>query len=373
MTPHNKKKSAAKLPFAYFLNDKIRSLATRTLSLVKDRAAEEFKDLPREGIERILLVRGTFRMGSSVLATPAIFNFRDRFPSARIDFVGSPLSTTLFKNLPVDHCFAITRRFPDASWAYPALLRRIRSLRYDLAVEVSCSQSAMGSFIVGFSGARLRAGMKGKWDYGYNLRVPRPAEVNKYRALPAFLAALGLEPRTIYPRLILSPEEKEESGARLENLIHGQRGRAVGVFVGGRKRKGKGWPMEKFHRLIAGLHQRGALPVVFFGPEETEQMETFERLLGNNIPLVFEPSARKFAAMVSNCAVFVTCDSGPMHLACALGVPTIALFPNSGASRWGPPAAIARIIGQEVPADEVLALSLAELSRRPPFSTDHHL
>lgn len=364
MTSRNKKKSAGKLPFVYFLNDKIRSLATRTLSLVKDRAAEELKDLPREGIERILLVRGTFRMGSTVLATPAIFAFRDRFPSARIDFVGSPLSTTLFKNLPVDHCFAITRRFPHASWAYLALLRRIRSLRYDLAVEVSCSQSAMGSFLVGFSGARLRAGMRGKWDHGYNIRVSRPAEVNKYQALPAFLAALGLEPRTIYPQLILSPEEKAEGVASMEDLIHGSRAPAVGVFVGGRKRKGKGWPMAKFQQLIEGLHRQGAGVVVFFGPEEREQMETFERLLGKNIPLVFEPSARKFAARVSNCAVFITCDSGPMHLACALGVPTIAMFANTGARRWGPPAEMARIIGQEGPVDEVVKLSLAELSRR---------
>lgn len=365
MMRHKEKKPAVKLPLAYRLNNQIRSLATKALRLVANRAVEVSKDLPRDGIDKILLVRGTFRMGSSVLATPAIFAFREQFPSARIDFVGSPLSTALYKNLPVDRCFAIARRFPQASWAYPALLRQIRSQHYDLAVEVSCSQSAMGSFIVGFSGARLRAGLRGKWDYGYNIRVPRPAAGNKYRALPAFLAALGLSSRTIYPRLILSPEEKTEGDATIKGLIHGSRAACVGVFVGGRKRKGKGWPMEKFRELIEGLHRSGAGVVVFFGPEEQKQMGSFGRLLGKDIPLVFEPSARKFAAMVSTCAVFITCDSGPMHLACALGVPTIAMFQNASAKKWGPPAELARVIGQDVPADEALKLSLAELSRRP--------
>jgi hypothetical protein len=63
------------------------------------------------------------------------------------------------------------------------LWRKIRSTAYDLAVDVSCSQSAMGSLIVGLSGARIRAGCAGKWDRFFNLKIAKLAEVNKYRKL----------------------------------------------------------------------------------------------------------------------------------------------------------------------------------------------
>ena len=362
MANSKKRPPRLKLPFVYSLNNRIRNLAMRTMGSFKGRITEERADLSRERIEKILLVRATFRMGSSILATPAIFGFRSNFPSARIDIVGSPLSGSLLKNLPIDHCFSITRRFPHSSWAYLVLLKQIRSVGYDLAVDVSCSQSAMGSFIVGLSGARFRAGVEGKWDHGYNIRVPKPAEINKYRVLPAFLAALGLRTETGFPRLILSPGEREEGKAKLKSLIESNHGHVVGVFVGGRSRKGKGWPMAKFRQLIDGLDRHGVGVVVFFGPEEKKLMGPFGQTLGKNIPLIFEPSARSFAALVSNCAVFITWDSGPMHMACALGVRTIAIFPKSKPGRWGPPAEIAKTVGHRASVEDILELALAELS-----------
>jgi len=109
----------------------------------------------------------------SLLAIPAIFSFRKHFPEARIDFVGAPISAELFKNLPIDNVFTITRRYPGSALDYPLLLRRLRSFGYDLAVDVSCSQSGMGSFLVGFSAARIRVGLKGKWDQWFNFRIDK--------------------------------------------------------------------------------------------------------------------------------------------------------------------------------------------------------
>ena len=353
------------VPFHYRLNKKISSLAMWVMNLATPRSADAQMDLHQKPVRKILLVRATFRLGSSILATPAILEFRRSFPSARIDFVGSPIAKTLFHNLPIDHYFELARRFPDSSWAYPVLLKQIRSVGYDLAVDVSCSQSALGSFIVGLSAARVRVGLQGKWDGGYNLRLPRPSEINKYRALPAFLAALGLPTQKIPPTLILSPSEKEEGKRRMETLVgrslESQGSAIVGVFAGGRMTKGKTWSMEDFCQLIGELRCRGFSAVVFFGPEEKKLMGHFSQALGENVPLVFEPSAKTFAAMVSNCDLFITRDSGPMHMACALGVRTIAIFQHRDVNRWGPPADIAKIVCQAsgVPTSEVLKASLA--------------
>src|SRR5215470_11214912 len=190
--------------FRYSLNQTLRAAATWVVQCVTTRSKEERLDLCNEKIKKILLIRATFRMGNSILAIPAIVLFRKAFPDARIDFVGAPISNKLFENLPIDHYFPVRRRYPGSAWDYPLLLRRLRSVGYDIAVDLSCSQSALGSFIVGFSRARFRVGLRGRWDRWFNVRIRRPSERNKYRTLSAFLGALGLEVQESLPSSLLS-------------------------------------------------------------------------------------------------------------------------------------------------------------------------
>ena len=120
----------------YRLNKRISGVAMRLMKLGTARSADAHVDLSREPIRKILLVRGNFRMGDSVLASPAILLFRKNFPEAVIDFVGSPMSRALFQNLPIDRHFEITRRFPHATWSYFSLIRRLRAaLRDGAAVQ----------------------------------------------------------------------------------------------------------------------------------------------------------------------------------------------------------------------------------------------
>jgi heptosyltransferase III len=352
--------------FPYWLNKKFRRLATRMVTLTEAGSEAKGFDVHKERIERILLVRANFRLGNAILALPVIPIFRRNFPHARIDFVGSPTSRMLLQNLPIDHHYPITRRFPDASWAYFTLLKTLRSANYDLAVELSCSQSCLGSFIVGFSRARFRVGSQGNWDHWYNVRIPRPVDSNKYRALSALIAALGLTSNGYSSPSILTESEKVEGRRMIESILSKRPSPVVGVFVGGRRALGKNWPPENFRQLIASLYREGLKLVVFVGPEEKMLIETLKQGLPSDVPLVFEASLRTFSAMVLNCDLFITCDSGPMHLACALGVRTIAIFQKINIERWGPPPSLCRILYQPggVLPDEVLEVTLAELFGR---------
>ena len=152
----------------------------RVMNWLTPAAPEQRADFRQTEIQRILLVRSLFRMGDSILATPAILLFRKNFPAARIDFVGPRISKTLFRNLPIDHHYEAARSFPKVCWSYLALLKRIRKAKYDLAVDVSGSSAALGSFIVGFSAARFRVGLKGQWDRWFNIRLVRSSPLNKY-------------------------------------------------------------------------------------------------------------------------------------------------------------------------------------------------
>lgn len=350
--------------FHYRMNKKIRQLAMRIMNAFTDEFKEERLDLHKDRVGKILLVRTTFRIGDSILATPAISLFRRNFPHARIDFVGGPVSRVLFQNLPIDYHYQITRRFPNASWAYLRLLKQIRSVGYDLAVELSCSQSAMGSFIVGFSGSRFRAGRQGKWDRWFNVKIPKPTERGRYQILATLLAALGLDGKEVFPSILLSSAEKELGRRKMETVVGKGKSPIVGVFLGGRRSWGKRWPKENFLELISALEAKGVKVVVFVGPEEKDLVDFFARKLDGHVPIVRESSLRIFAAIVSCCQLFIACDSGPMHLACAVGVRTIAIFQNPNFERWGPPASLGRIVYelQGASARKVLEVCFQELS-----------
>jgi ADP-heptose:LPS heptosyltransferase len=361
----NKRDYTPPFVFRYFLNRKLRGVVHRVMSLTTGREKEARLDLRNERLKKILIVRATFRMGDSILAIPAIWSFRKQFPQARIDFVGAPISVELFQNLPIDNHFTISRRYPGSALDYPLLLWRLRSIEYDLAVDVSCSQSASGALLVGFSGARYRIGLKGKWDRWFNVRIAKQSERNKYKVLPEFLRSLGLASASSLPSLALSSAEKEKGKRKIQALTNGHSGRpTVGVFVGGRRTWGKRWPGRNFYELITALHFQGLNVITFIGPEEKNSIALFRDALDSNIPIVFEPSSRDFAAMVSNCDLFITCDSGPMHMACSLRIRTLAIFLNPDFDHWAPPSNVARIVYEPggCSAEEVLRISLEELT-----------
>jgi heptosyltransferase-3 len=362
--PNSAPEAPKKRPLRYRLDRLMRKLAMRVIVGVASGQQTISPDLRGQDLKRILLVRANFRMGNVILTLPAIAAFRRNFPQARIDYAGSPMSRVLFQNQPLDGHYETPRRFPRALWQFVSLIRRLRASRYDLALDVSCSQSALASLMIGLSGARIRAGCAGKWDALYNLRIDRLAEPNKYRKLTKLLTALGLDAIDEVGRLEFSASEVSEGHAALARAVGKVSGPIVGVFTGGRKLRGKRWPLENFVEVVVGLAGRGFRVVTFLGPEEADIADKIKGALGPGAILVAEPSVRKFASMVSQLDLFICCDSGPMHLACAVGVRVLAIFRDRDLYRWSPPASVARTVSSAAPvsAGAVLSAALEELS-----------
>ena len=107
--------------------------------------------------------------------------------------------------------------------------------------------------------------------------------------------------------------------------------------------------------------------MTFLGPEEADVAGAIKAALGPGAILVTEPSVRKFAVLVSQLDLFICCDSGPMHLACAVGVRVVAIFRERDLHRWSPPASVARAVSSAaaVSAGAVLNAALEELTDGP--------
>jgi heptosyltransferase-3 len=348
----------------YRLDRLIRNLVMRAINGLASGRNNATIDPRGQDLKRILLVRANFRIGNVILTLPAIAAFRKNFPQAQIDYVGSQISRLLFLNQPLDRHYETPRRFPQVLWQYFILLRRLRARHYDLALDVSCSQSGLASFIIGLSGARIRAGCAGKWDGLFNFRIDRLAESNKYRKLSELLSALGLHSIEEVGRLKFSAAELSAGRDALASAAGKVSGPIVGVFLGGRKLRGKRWPLENFVEVIAGLTEKGFRVVTFLGPEEADIADRIKLALGPGALVVSEPALRKFAAMVKQLNLFICCDSGPMHLACAVGVRVLAIFRERDLLRWAPPPSVARTVSsaETVSAGAVLSAALEELS-----------
>ena len=199
---------------------------------------------------------------------------------------------------------------------------------------------------------------------------PRKTNIQSWRLC---LRSLGLESDADLPLLRFPTRRKKKEERKYWLCLAGPPGGVPSGFSsedGGRG--AKGGRLEISANSLPPFIGRSLNVVTFVGPEEKDSSRYFRDALESEIAKVFEPSARDFAAMVSNCDLFVTCDSGPMHLACGLGTRTVAIFQNPNFDHWGPPSSVARIVYQPggCSAEEVFRICLEELSADLPAIRD---
>jgi ADP-heptose:LPS heptosyltransferase len=184
---------------------------------------------------------------------------------------------------------------------------------------------------------------------------------------------MGLQP-AVFPSIVLSSVEKAVGQTKIARNRSVAEGPLIGVFVGARKTWGKRWPKERFLELINDLHLHGLKVIVFAGPEEKDLTAFYRQRLPSGVRLALEGDLRSFAALISNCQFFVSCDTGPMHMACALGVYTIAIFQKPNFHRWGPPPDLGTVVynPERLLPRDVVSVCLQELARLGLYSAQEY-
>ena len=193
-----------------------------------------------------------------------------------------------------------------------------------------------------------RAGIARRWGYRGNWRAPllRPAlprprgrrpQVADYGEL---LAAMGVAaPADWVPRLPLSPADRDAGRALVERAGLAGDGPLIGLFPGAEFGPGKRWPWRRFAELARQLRRRlpGARILIVVGPKETWLGVRVHEESGHVHPLAGpDLDLGRLAALLAALDLLVTNDSGPMHLAAALGVRCVALFGPTDPRRTAP-------------------------------------
>lgn len=304
-------------------------------------------DLDR--IENIL-VRSTNWLGDAVMTTPALDALRSRCPRARITVLANKLTAPLFSPHPsVDEVITFDRagRHKGVSGRL-RLAAELRKHSFDLAVLLPNSfDSALVAFLAGIP-KRLGYRSDGRGlllTHGVPVtgRTKRLHHVDCYREL---LASCGIPPVSGGLSLHLAENEQERAAHLLAEAGIGANDFLLGINPGAAYGSAKRWYPDRFAVVARELSSRwGAKVLITGGPAEAEIAADIAASLGGDcLNTAGKTDLRLLMALIGRCNFFVTNDSGPMHVAAALGTPLVAIFGPTDSTTTSPYSPHARVV-----------------------------
>jgi len=302
---------------------------------------------------RFLVVRLS-ALGDVLHALPAAAALRLARPDARIDWLVEDRCAAILDGHPVvDQVHVVPRdrwrRALRRPWEWPTLVAGLGRLvgglwacRYDAAIDLQGNaKSGIWSLL---SGAPARLGLRtDEVREGNGLLTNRHVRAPDYavhrvdRALAVVAAAVGrASVRHAAAAVPRAPGDREWVDRALTKVNLPARGFIVvhpgtsgfGSF--------KRWPPKQFGKLAQRLAEAGSRTVVTVGPSEATLGAEVAEASGGTAVVLAPPSLRALAELVSRARVFVSADTGPLHIAAAEGVPVVALFGPKDAAVYGP-------------------------------------
>jgi lipopolysaccharide heptosyltransferase I len=294
---------------------------------------------------QILVVRLS-SVGDLVHTLPAVSALRRRFPDARIDWlVESRHRDVLLENPDVDRILEVDtlgwrrRLLAPRTWKeIRASIASIRDRRYDLVLDLQGTmKSSVAAFLarsprrIGFAASHLKE-TPAALLYTERVRPngTRPHVIDRQLYL---LRPLGIETEERAFPLVVPEAEKAASATVLESL--GLRDFVI-VNPGGAWIT-KRWSPVELGRLAAAIEKEWKLPsLVLWGPGEEEMARTVVEASSGSARLAPKTTLREMIPYLERARLFVSGDTGPMHLASARGVPVVGIFGPTDPARNGP-------------------------------------
>jgi heptosyltransferase I len=284
--------------------------------------------------QRFLLVR-LGSMGDIIHALPAAGALRDTFPAAQIDWAVEPRWTRLLKNNP--DLTRVVEANRKSAGGMLATSKTVRKQKYTCAVDFQgLYKSALLAFAsgaprrIGFTSSYAREGLA-SICYTKRLNPRGPHKVDHNLTLACEAGAQW--PKR--PRFPLAIDQEDESVVSRE-----LRNRAIGPFFVLNPGGGwisKCWPAERYGELHRKIVVRfGWRGIVTFGPGEEKLAENVIYAAGDAPPIALSLGLGPLMALLGRAQFVVSGDTGPLHLASALGAPVVGLYGPTDPSRNGP-------------------------------------
>ena len=301
---------------------------------------EQERDQPK----RVLIIR-LGAMGDILHALPAVAALRQAHPSWRVDWAVEPRWLALLAGDDGEMPLVNRTHLVNAkAWARAPLrgetiheirdLRRaLRAERYDVCVDL---QGAVRSALAGrLAGAKRMIGedepreWAARYLFGERVRTEGVHVIEQ--AVEVCEAIAGEKLCPILPPLPRNREAEAWAAAVLREAGD----RLVVLLSPGAGWGAKRWPAERYGAVAAALHAQGCFVLVNAGPDETALAENVMRASGG-VALTPEFTLERLIALTRRICLLIAGDTGPLHLACALGKPVVGIYGPTDPRRNGP-------------------------------------
>ena len=307
---------------------------------------------------RAVLVRACC-LGDVLLTTAAVRELARALPGARLDYLTSRAAAPGLANNP--HLTEVID-LGSGPRGYLAALGRLRAGGYDLALTFD--RAPQWPLLTFLAGIPVRAGLDSLHrGLGLTHRVrPAPGQHEGDLAI-AVVRALGLPAADLREEYTPSQAAHERAG-RLLAAIAPSRPRAL-LHPGGAVNPGmtllaKRWPPDHFAALAARLEQAGVTTILSGGPGDQAIVAAVLAALPPGAPVPADLSGQLdldgHAALASQCDLYIGHDSGPSHLAAAVGAPTVVIFGPTDPAVYAPPGDHVRAVWHGARLDPAIDL-----------------
>lgn len=299
--------------------------------------------LLHERIRRVVFLR-TDRLGETILNLPAAASVKAALPTVSLTFVAHPEVAPLLQRLPWIDAVVPYDEASGRSWWGRALELRalLRARRCDVAIISNAKKEL--HLAVWLAGIPQRVGYDRKWGRWLLTHRLRDQRVGGARHEVEWnldlVRALGLPVNGPTWRMPSFDEEWEDVRRRLtaEGLDVSRPWLIIHPWTSNVRKQ---WPPERYRALIAQIRSRMSHAVVLVGGAEAQADAA--SVIPAGVPmanLIGRLSLVQLAACLKHARMLISSDSGPVHLAAAMGTPTLVLFGTSdvatGPRRWGP-------------------------------------
>ncbi len=312
------------------------------------------KLLNEASAKRIVVIKPS-ALGDVVQTLPLLEVLKKKFPDAEIDWViRSELADLLQGHPHLSEVIPYYRHGGLKNWVQ--LLRKLRSRRYDLVFDL---QGLLRTGVMTLAtGAQLRIGLETARECSHwacHGLLPEtgksvPAHARYWRLAEIF--GLHQEARSL--RLGITSADQEAASGHLKSLENSNG--PLMVIHPGAKWETKRWPVEQFAEIAIRTFKKYAMRIAVIGTKaEHNDAEAIVSALRQHTPralainLAGKTSLRELANIMERADLVLTNDSGPMHLAAAMGTPVVGIFTCTSTERSGPPGSHHQLIQAKVP------------------------
>ena len=305
-----------------------------------DIAAAPVIRLSKSKKKNILVIKFS-AMGDTVLLLPVLKKLKNSFPDSRIIMIATRVNfEAVEKSSFIDEVMVFEPQWITNPFRLFSFLRALS--KKDIATALDFDQWLRISAIMTYmSGARTRIGFRTKGQMRHFLYTDSAQHGDEKRETEIFfdiVRKLGIEPGPEDGKLFFEIDAESENAGEKALASLGISGKFIVIHPGcGSHGYQRQWPEERYAEVANHFAEKGYQVAVSAGAGEESLCENISKLLGQKPAVISRQPLRVLAYIIKKASLFISGNTGVMHLAASVNTPLVAIHGPTNYLRWGPP------------------------------------